>query len=96
MKEASEWVIENAGETEVLNHHAAASFWLYETEVKKLEAWGGYTPESLELCSGTLLIWDAHYSVQEAFGFTPERLQTAGWEVVETFAHKSVRIYRKK
>ena len=96
VKEASEWVIKNAGGAEVLNHHAAASFWLYETGVKKLEAWGGYTPESPELCSGTLLIWDAHYSVQDDFGFTPERLEKAGWEVVETFAYKSVRIYRKK
>lgn len=97
LHEASEWVKENVKEGQFLTHHVALSYWLDGWKAaEKLDPWGGYTPESPALKAGTLLVWDAQYSVQESFGFTPERLEKSNWELVEKFAHGTVRIYRKR
>jgi len=97
LKAASGWVRENAGGADVLTHHVAVVYWLDDwSGSEMLFSWGGYTPESAELKAGTILVWDAQYSVQESFGFTPERLEEAGWEWVASFVYQTVRIYRKK
>ena len=97
LREASQWVKENVKGGDVLAHHVAISYWLDDwTAGNKLAAWGGYSPESVSLKPGTILVWDAQYSTQEAFGFEPDRVEKAGWELLESYAYGTVRIYRKK
>lgn len=99
VREAGEWVMREVDEgagVELLSHHVALSYWLRDWKGgKRLGAWGGYSPESPELKAGTILIWDAKYSVQDSFGFTPERLAASGWVEVESFAYGNVKIYRR-
>lgn len=94
--QAAKWVRENGVGKDVLTHHVAASYWLRGAEIgEKLGAWEGYEPESKELEAGTILIWDAQYSVQEQFGFSRERLRKAGWVERAAFAYGSVRVFEK-
>ncbi|YCM46165.1 hypothetical protein V2O64_09055 [Verrucomicrobiaceae bacterium 227] len=96
IKDASEWVRENADGVDVLAHHVGVDYWLDGWKGSEmLASWGGYTPESPQLKAGTILVWDAQYSVQESFGFVPERIESSGWELLESYAHGTVRIYRK-
>ncbi|MGJ8696201.1 MAG: hypothetical protein ACSHYF_07775 [Verrucomicrobiaceae bacterium] len=95
LKDAAQWMRENGEGERWLGHHTAVDFWLQDEEVGEvLSVWDDRTPENLE--PGTLLIWDAQYSVQETFGFTEERIEAAGYDELQRWAHGTVRIYRKR
>lgn len=97
LQEAATWLEENIDDEQWISHHVVISYYLYESNLEgKLPPWEGYRPESKELVSGTILAWDSQYSVQSHFGFTKEALAETGWEELESWAHGTVKIYRKK
>ena len=96
LKDAAAWLEETVDpDQEWLTHHASIAFWNHQKTIgKELGAWDKPTPASLP--SGTLLIWDAQYSVQESFQFSLELLEETGWQEEKRWAHGTVRAYRKR
>ncbi len=94
LKEAASWLEKNVGDRQWITHHVVASYYLDGKGVgEQLGAWSGY--DCGNLAGGTVLLWDAQYSV-DTHGFTEELLEKYGWAEQERFAHGTVRIYLKR
>lgn len=96
LEDAASWLHENREDEPWLSHHVAVSYFLSRPPLDgHLDPWGGYQPDSPALKRGTLLVWDSHYSTQSQFGFSLERLAENGWVELGSWAHGTVRVFRK-
>lgn len=93
-EQAADWVKANVSENQHWwTHYVTVSFYLQDfNQDRKIEGWTDIMPEKAKL--GTVLIWDALYSV-DTHGFTLERLKKAGWEEKASFAYGTVRVFEK-
>lgn len=97
LREASGRLEEILGaEQSWVSFHVAVSYYMAKSKVGvRLEPWDcRENPNAVP--QGTLLVWEPHYAPSESFNWGEDRLTDENWELLENFAHGTVRLYRKR
>lgn len=94
LREAGEWMRENADEGKWLAHHVAASWFLRDwRQGDKVDQWSVEEVSTLE--KGSWVIWDVQYS-KTVHHVLPDELEAAGWKERAAFCHGTVRVFRRE